>query len=418
MSTERSDVVVIGAGLAGSAAAWALARRGRSVVVLEAFPPGHRLGSSHGSARIFRRAYPDPLYVRLTGEARRGWRELADAAGEELILTTGAIDFGPAREQEKMCDILTAFGVPAELMPGGGRRRALAGHVVRARAGHVPSRRRGARPGARDNGDAGGRRRGGRAVPSSHPGPAGGGTRGGRNHLYRRTDVAVADRDRSRRRLAGAAARRAGPATAPSGDPAGRVPRRARGQPGPWPAFIYHDEIIRYGLPAGRDGEVPGTVKLGEHGHGTVTTADGRDGIVSPAARDRIRAFIRPPAARPEPRAGQRGDLPVHLDRQRGFHPGPAGTVRDLLALLWPRRQVRAAGGRDRRRSGLWRAALRTRASPSPPTGASGGRRSDPPAWISGCIRRACLPASGAGHRVQARFRGHRRGLSAEVQHW
>jgi glycine/D-amino acid oxidase-like deaminating enzyme len=111
MSADRVDVVVIGAGLAGSAAAWALARRGRSVVVLEAFQPGHRRGSSHGSARIFRRAYLDALYVRLTGEAHRLWQQLADEAGEELIRTTGGIDFGPAGEQEKMGEILRASGV-------------------------------------------------------------------------------------------------------------------------------------------------------------------------------------------------------------------------------------------------------------------------------------------------------------------
>ena len=119
MSAERVDVVIIGAGLAGSAAAWALARCGRSAVVLEAFQPGHRRGSSHGSARIFRRAYPDPLYVQLTGEAQRLWRQLADEAGEELILTTGGIDFGPAGEQEKMYEVLRALGVPAELIPPG-----------------------------------------------------------------------------------------------------------------------------------------------------------------------------------------------------------------------------------------------------------------------------------------------------------
>ena len=62
--------------------------------------------------------------------------------------------------------------------------------------------------------------------------------------------------------------------------------------PGPWPVFICHDEVVLYGLPAGRDGEVPGAVKIGEHGRGTVTTGDGRDGIVSPAARDRVRAFV------------------------------------------------------------------------------------------------------------------------------
>ena len=66
MAATRADLIVVGAGLAGSAAAWAAAERGMDVVVLEAFQPGHRNGSSHGSARIFRRAYPDPLYVRLT----------------------------------------------------------------------------------------------------------------------------------------------------------------------------------------------------------------------------------------------------------------------------------------------------------------------------------------------------------------
>jgi len=96
MGTDRADAVVVGAGLAGSAAARALASRGRSVVLVETFQPGHRRGSSHGSARIFRRAYPDPLYVRLTGQAQVLWRQLADEAGEELVTTTGAVDYGPA----------------------------------------------------------------------------------------------------------------------------------------------------------------------------------------------------------------------------------------------------------------------------------------------------------------------------------
>ena len=48
-----------------------------------------------------------------------------------------------------------------------------------------------------------------------------------------------------------------------------------------------------YGLLAGRDGEVPGAIKLGEHGHGPVTTGDGRDGIVSPVSRESVRAFVR-----------------------------------------------------------------------------------------------------------------------------
>ena len=116
MSADRVDVVIIGAGLAGSATAWALARRGRSAVVLEAFEPGHRRGSSHGSARIFRRAYPDPLYVRLTGAAGELWRQLEDQAGEKLLTLTGGIDFGATRDPRRLHEVLTSCGVPAELL--------------------------------------------------------------------------------------------------------------------------------------------------------------------------------------------------------------------------------------------------------------------------------------------------------------
>ena len=115
MNAERADAVIVGAGLAGSAAARALVSRGRSVVLVEAFQPGHRRGSSHGSARIFRRAYTDPFYVRLTGKAQVLWRQLSDEAGEELVTTTGAVDYGLALPG-KMYQILAGFGVPAELM--------------------------------------------------------------------------------------------------------------------------------------------------------------------------------------------------------------------------------------------------------------------------------------------------------------
>jgi len=81
-------------------------------MLLEQFTPGHDRGSSHGSARIFRRAYPDPLYVRLTGQVQPLWRELADEAGEELITTTGAVDYGPARVA-----ILRQIAVQAQLDP-------------------------------------------------------------------------------------------------------------------------------------------------------------------------------------------------------------------------------------------------------------------------------------------------------------
>jgi monomeric sarcosine oxidase len=295
MGTERSDVVIIGAGLAGSAAAWALAGRGRSVAVVEAFPPGHQRGSSHGSARIFRRAYPDPLYVRLTGEAQRRWRELADEAAQELVLTTGAVDFGPSREQEKMYDILTAFGVPAELIPAAAAAERWPGMsfgsdpVMFHPDGGVLDPER-AMAAMRAIATARGAQfHDGRRVLRVEPREA-----GATVHTADRTwraQVVIVAAGAWLEPLLGAHVRL--PSLVVTQQDAFHFAPDPQTEPGQWPAFIYHDEIIRYGLPAGRDGQVPGAVKVGEHLHGTVTTADGRDGIVNPAARDRIRAFAR-----------------------------------------------------------------------------------------------------------------------------
>src|SRR5205085_11294096 len=48
---RRADVVVVGAGAHGSAAAWQLARRGLAVTHLDRFTEGHTEGSSHGHTR-------------------------------------------------------------------------------------------------------------------------------------------------------------------------------------------------------------------------------------------------------------------------------------------------------------------------------------------------------------------------------
>ena len=88
------DVVVVGGGAMGSAAAWQLARRGLEVVLLERFGPGHRHGASHGASRIFRTSYADLVHIRLAQEAEAGWRELERATGTELLAVTGGVDHG------------------------------------------------------------------------------------------------------------------------------------------------------------------------------------------------------------------------------------------------------------------------------------------------------------------------------------
>ncbi|MER7797309.1 FAD-dependent oxidoreductase [Microbacterium sp. NPDC096154] len=115
-----TSIVVIGAGLAGAATAWQLARRGHDVVVLERTYPANPWGSSHGSARIFRYAYPDELYTRLVVAARSGWDELERDAGERLISDAGAVDHGALRDPAGLARVLEKAGVPHELLAADG----------------------------------------------------------------------------------------------------------------------------------------------------------------------------------------------------------------------------------------------------------------------------------------------------------
>src|SRR4051812_11332875 len=121
---ERVDAVVVGGGVMGSASAWALARRGRDVVVLEQFGPGHTRGSSHGASRIFRLAYPDPFWVRLARHAEGEWRRLGADAGVTLLTRTGSLDHGEAAGVDAIAGALTAVGAPVErLDPAAARER-------------------------------------------------------------------------------------------------------------------------------------------------------------------------------------------------------------------------------------------------------------------------------------------------------
>ncbi|MEU4161468.1 FAD-dependent oxidoreductase [Actinoplanes sp. NPDC026670] len=110
------EFAVVGAGLAGAATAWRLAQRGERVTVLERAAPANRQGSSHGSARIFRYAYPDPFYANLAAEARDHWDELSQAADVPLIRYVGALDFGTRRDPAHLAGVLTSIGVENELL--------------------------------------------------------------------------------------------------------------------------------------------------------------------------------------------------------------------------------------------------------------------------------------------------------------
>ena len=85
------DVIVIGLGGMGSAAAAHLAGRGQRVLGLERFAPAHDRGSSHGGSRIIRQSYfEDPAYVPLLRRAYELWNEL----DPDLMTLTGGLYLG------------------------------------------------------------------------------------------------------------------------------------------------------------------------------------------------------------------------------------------------------------------------------------------------------------------------------------
>jgi sarcosine oxidase len=93
---ERPDVVIVGGGVMGTAAARALSSRGRAVLLLERFTFGHANGSSGGPTRNFRLTYHDPLYVRMARDALERWRRLESESGTQLLRVVGGLDVGEA----------------------------------------------------------------------------------------------------------------------------------------------------------------------------------------------------------------------------------------------------------------------------------------------------------------------------------
>ncbi len=88
-------VAVVGAGINGVAAAYALACGGDEVTLYEQFRIGHTNGSSHGASRIFRLAYQEPEWVRLAQEALPRWRALEADSGEALLELNGLVELAP-----------------------------------------------------------------------------------------------------------------------------------------------------------------------------------------------------------------------------------------------------------------------------------------------------------------------------------
>ncbi len=297
MTGADAEVVVIGAGMVGLAAAWTMARRGTDVQVLEGRQIAHREGSSHGSSRIFRRGYPQQDYVALTGRAQDLWSELGDEAGEPLLHRTGGIDHGPGRQLGQIKEMFDQQAVPNELMSAAAAQERWPGmrfttevlfhpeagvinadQTVRALAAAATAR--GA--GLREQVEVEDVRQSGALVEVTTS-----------EGLLRARRVVVA---------AGAWVADILPSGIASRFPDYTVTQQQvfhfprRDSAVDWPVLIHRagdapdDEI--YALPSGSDGGSAPAVKVAEHERGAPTTARTRDFVVDEASRQRMIEYV------------------------------------------------------------------------------------------------------------------------------
>jgi monomeric sarcosine oxidase len=114
---ETFEVAIVGAGIMGAAAACELALDGHRVALFDQSELPNPRAASIDHSKVFRFAYPDPLYVKLAIDALERWRSLESETGATLLTQTGALLIGRQRPsfETKCYEALRSLGLAADL---------------------------------------------------------------------------------------------------------------------------------------------------------------------------------------------------------------------------------------------------------------------------------------------------------------
>ena len=113
---SKQDAVVVGAGVAGTMTALALARRGFKTILIDRWEPGHSRASSTDYNRMIRSIHGrDELYTLWAREARERWLEMQAETGRKLYYECGALILateGHCDWEDATAETFTKLGVP------------------------------------------------------------------------------------------------------------------------------------------------------------------------------------------------------------------------------------------------------------------------------------------------------------------
>lgn len=113
MAQDRYDVAVVGGGATGSATAWALARSGHRVVLVE-----ERTSLADSGFDLVRLGHSDPDRTRLALLTHQWWQILEQESGAELLTLTGCVEHGPVEALRPLVETLLVSDIPFEYLTG------------------------------------------------------------------------------------------------------------------------------------------------------------------------------------------------------------------------------------------------------------------------------------------------------------
>lgn len=116
------DFIIVGLGAVGSITYMALARRGFSVLGIDAYRPPHKMGSHHGASRSVRRAYLEgSAYVPMALRSWKLWRRLEKDTAQKLLVKTGNLTITPLESPavRGLWRVLGPMRFPTSALPQG-----------------------------------------------------------------------------------------------------------------------------------------------------------------------------------------------------------------------------------------------------------------------------------------------------------